>query len=113
MSIFDWFKKGSKNSNIDEYTAVGYENDDNIDYSEVDGYDHDFWEEENQRIQDEVNSIRGTISSGTCPSCWDSDSMKFDSAGFFYCEKCKFMMDAELYYRWYVGDSSVGFVDER
>lgn len=85
----------------DEYSYIyGDDDDDDVDWSEIG--ECEFMDTEDE-IEERINGIRGTIGRGDCLYCYGKNSMKYEPAGFFYCDKCKSMTDEDFYYRWCLG----------
>lgn len=96
MGLFGFGKKK------DEYDYIynNCDDDDDIDYSELDGYE---FEDSDETIDAAINGLKGTIGRGDCLYCNAKNGMKYDPCGFFYCDKCKGILDEDIYYRWAAG----------
>ena len=75
----------------DEYDYI-YDPDD-MEYSEYD---------DEEDIESEIDSLRGTISSGDCIYCHGKNTMTF-AGNCFVCSKCGNSINEDSYYRWAAG----------
>lgn len=92
MSLFGSNKK-------DEYDRIyNYDDEDSRNYEELD---------ENEDIEDIIESLRDTIGRGDCIYCGASNAMEYEGNICFICSKCGKSVHEDLYYRWAAGDSVV------
>lgn len=94
MSLFGFGKK-------DEYDYI-YDNgdDDDIDYSELDGYE---FEDSEEDVDEAIDRLRGTIGRGDCLYCNAKNGMKYDGFICFVCSECGNSVHEDAYYRWAAG----------
>lgn len=86
----------------DEYDYIyNYDEEDSRSYEELN---------ENESVEDIIETLRGTIGRGDCVYCGAKNAMEYEGNVCFICSKCGKSVHEDLYYQWAAG-YSIDFED--